>query len=174
MTAPSDRPGGEHARQGVIPGAVERALAGFEVGLYAAVGALLGVAAVLVLAGAVGGLYSDVSHRRGAVSIGVTILDRVLLALIVAELVYTLRLVLRTHQVVAEPFLVIGLIAVVRRILVVTAQLETLSISGRALTNNLLELGLLSVLTLALAVALYLVRRTDRFQPAEPATQPRS
>ena len=37
-----------------------------------------------------------------------TVLDRVLLALIVAELVYTLRYVLRTHQIAVEPFLYIG------------------------------------------------------------------
>jgi hypothetical protein len=33
---------------------------------------------------------------------------------------------------------------------------------GRALTNELLELGLLGVLTLALAVAVYLVRRSGQ------------
>lgn len=139
-----------------------RLLAGFEIALYIAVGVLLAVAAVLVLGGAVSGLASGVSHRQPAVTIGVTILDRVLLALIVAELVYTLRLVLRTHEVTAEPFLVIGLIAVVRRILIVTAQLETLPTAGSALRNELLQLGLLSVLTFALAGAIFLVRRSDR------------
>ena len=145
-----------------LPHRTVRLLAGFEVILYAAVWLLLAVAAVFVLGGAVSGLVSDVSNRVSAVDIGVTILDRVLLALIVAELVYTVRLVLRTHEVTVEPFLVIGLIAVVRRILIITAQLETLNISGRALTNSLLELGLLSVLTFALAGAISLIRRSSR------------
>jgi hypothetical protein len=50
---------------------------------------------------------------------------------------------------------------VVRRTLIVTAELERQAPGGRALTNQLLELGLLGVLTLALSVAIYLVRRAD-------------
>jgi len=98
----------------------------------------------------------------GAALIAVIVLDRILLTLIVAELVYTLRFVLRTHEIVVEPFLYIGLIAVVRRILIVTAGFERTSLSGRALTNLLLELGLLGLLVPALAAAIFLVRRADR------------
>ena len=131
----------------------------FEVLLYGAVGILLATAAVLVLIGTVHELSEAISSGAGAVQTGVTVLDRVLLTLIIAELVYTLRFVLRTHEIVVEPFLFIGLIAVVRRILIVTAQFERLPPAGRALTNLLLELGLLGFLALALAVALALVRR---------------
>jgi hypothetical protein len=48
---------------------------------------------------------------------------------------------------------------VVRRILIVTAQFERPPAAGRALTNLLLELGLLGFLALALAISLALVRR---------------
>src|SRR5581483_1629353 len=135
------------------------ALAGFEVALYAAVGLLLVAAAALVLVGTVHGLVHGISARQGAVGLAVTVLDRILLTLIIAELVYTLRFVLRTHEIAVEPFLFIGLIAVVRRILIVTAQFERPPSGGRALTNLLLELGLLGFLTLALALAVFLVRR---------------
>lgn len=134
----------------------------FEVVLYVAVSLLLAAAAVLVLTGTVSGIVHAVDQGRGAVEIAVLVLDRVLLTLIVAELVYTLRLVLRTHEIVVEPFLYIGLIAVVRRILIVTAEFERTSLSGRALTNLLLELGLLSLLVPALAAAIFLVRRAGR------------
>lgn len=127
--------------------------------LYGAVAILLAAAAVLVLVGTVHELAEAISSGAGAVQTGVTVLDRVLLTLIIAELVYTLRFVLRTHEIVVEPFLFIGLIAVVRRILIVTAQFERLPAAGRALTNLLLELGVLGFLALALAVALALVRR---------------
>ncbi|SRR5579871_1185770 len=130
----------------------------FEEALYAAVGILLAVAAVLVLVGTVHELVHAISTSAGAVSTAVTILDRILLTLIIAELVYTLRFVLRTHEIVAEPFLFIGLIAVVRRILIVTAQFEHPAASGRGLTNLLLELGLLGFLVLALSIALALIR----------------
>ena len=131
----------------------------FEELLYAAVGVLLAAAAVLVLVGTVHELAHGISSEAGAITTAVTVLDRILLTLIIAELVYTLRFVLRTHEIVVEPFLVIGLIAVVRRILIVTAQFERPPAAGRALTNLLLELGLLGFLALALAVALALVRR---------------
>lgn len=136
-----------------------RALAGFEVLLYAAVGLLLAAAAVLVLVGTVNGLVDGIARRHGAVGLGVTVLDRILLTLIIAELVYTLRFVLRTHEIAVEPFLFIGLIAVVRRILIVTAQFERPPAGGRALTNLLFELGLLGFLALALSLAVFLVRR---------------
>jgi hypothetical protein len=41
--------------------------------------------------------------------------DRVLLVLILAEIVYTVVLSLRAHQLVAQPFFVVGLIAVIRK-----------------------------------------------------------
>jgi uncharacterized membrane protein (DUF373 family) len=135
-------------------------LVGFELVLYVAVGAFLAVASILILVGTVHELYHAVSARLGGVDTGVIVLDRVLLLLIIAELVYTLRFVLRTHEIVVEPFLYIGLIAVVRRILIVTAQFERPSAGGRALTNLLLELGLLGFLALAVATALFLIRRS--------------
>jgi uncharacterized membrane protein (DUF373 family) len=134
-------------------------LVGFEVLLYAAVSLLLAAAAVLVLIGTVHELVNGISAGRGAVDTAVNVLDRVLLTLIIAELVYTLRFVLRTHEIAVEPFLFIGLIAVVRRILIVTAQFERPPSGGRALTNLLLELGLLGFLALALSLAVYFVRR---------------
>jgi uncharacterized membrane protein (DUF373 family) len=134
-------------------------LLGFESLLYAAVGLLLATAAVFVLVGTVHEIAHAISTNAGAVNTAVTVLDRVLLTLIIAELLYTLRFVLRTHEIVVEPFLFIGLIAVVRRILIVTAQFERLPSGGRPLTNFLLELGLLGFLAIALAVAVKLVRQ---------------
>ena len=149
-TAPGEPP---RRRPGLLDG-----LVGFELLLYGAVAVLLAVAAVLVLVGTVHELANAISAGKGAVDTGVTVLDRILLTLIIAELVYTLRFVLRTHEIAVEPFLFIGMIAVVRRILIVTAQFERLPAGGRPLTNLLLELGLLGFLALALAVAVWLVR----------------
>jgi uncharacterized membrane protein (DUF373 family) len=144
----------EHHRPGLLAG-----LVGFEALLYGAVAVLLAAAAVFVLVGTVHEIVHAISRNAGAVDTGVSILDRVLLTLIIAELVYTLRFVLRTHEIAVEPFLYIGLIAVVRRILIVTAQFEGSPTGGRALTNLLLELGLLGFLALALAGAVWLLRR---------------
>ena len=139
-----------------------RGLGSFENVLYASVGVLLAAAGILVLVGTVSGLVRELHAGAGSVDVAVLVLDRVLLALIVGELLYTLRFVVRTHEIAVEPFLYIGLIAVVRRILIVTAQLERGAPAGRALTNILLEFGILGLLVPALALAVFLVSRSRR------------
>ena len=146
--------------------AIGEGLVSFELVLYTSVGLLLGVAGVLILAGTVSGLVHGLHRRESAVDVAVLVLDRVLLALIVGELLYTLRFVVRTHEIAVEPFLYIGLIAVVRRILIVTAQFERSPHAGRALTNTLLEFGLLGLSVPALAAAVYLVRKSAALSPA--------
>jgi uncharacterized membrane protein (DUF373 family) len=64
------------------------------------------------------------------------LLDRVLLVLILVEIVHTVVLSLRAHRLVAQPFIVVGLIAVIRRILVVLTPGSRTSVSAP-------ELGLL-------------------------------
>lgn len=146
--------------------AVGEGLVSFELVLYSAVGLLLGVAGILILVGSISGLVRSVGDGKGAVDIGILVLDRVLLALIVGELLYTLRFVVRTHEIAVEPFLFIGIIAVVRRILIVTAQFERSPNTGHALTNTLLEFGMLGLLVPALGLAVFLVRRPRIAPPA--------
>jgi uncharacterized membrane protein (DUF373 family) len=144
------------------PDWIARGLGSFELLLYLSIAVLLAIAAGFVVVGTVTGLFHELDRDTSAVDIAVLVLDRVLLALIVGELLYTLRFVLRTHELAVAPFLYIGLIAVVRRILIVTAQLEQGQVTGRALTNLLLELGVLGLLGPALASAVFLVRRSRR------------
>ena len=113
------------------------------------------------------GSYGRSTTDLRPIDVAVLVLDRVLLALIVGELLYTLRFVVRTHEIAVEPFLYIGLIAVVRRILIVTAQLERGAPAGRALTNVLLEFGVLGLLVPALASAVFLVRRSRPCRPPD-------
>jgi uncharacterized membrane protein (DUF373 family) len=166
MSEPPDRAGSEPR----FTTGVRTALAWIEEALYIIVGVLLLAAAVLVVVGTISGLITSIRAHQSAVNIGVVLLDRILLTLIVAELLHTLRFVVLRGEIVVEPFLFVGLIAVVRRILIVTAELERQAPGGRALTNQLLELGLLAVLALALAVAIYLVRQSGPpgYDPAQP------
>ena len=87
------------------------------------------------------------------------VLDRVLLAFIFVELIDTVRVTLRERGIfIAEPFLLVGLIAVVRRILLLTAALEQTT-STEEFQNMLLELGVMTGLVIVLTIALYLTRR---------------
>ncbi len=155
------------------PQVTQRLLDLLETVIYIAVGVFLTVSAGFLLVGTVNDLRHAVANGTNAVNIGVLVLDRILLLLIVAELVYTLALVVHTHELSAEPFLLIGLIAVVRRTLILTASIESFPSAGRGLTNLLLQLGALSLLAIALAVAVYLVRRSGGADsPAAPASPP--
>ena len=92
------------------------------------------------------------------------ILDRVLLITIFVELLITIEVIVRERELVAEPFILIGLVAVVRRILLVTAEAgQSLQDTERFL-NLITELGVLTALVISLSAALYVARRTVRRQ----------
>lgn len=137
-----------------------RNLIGFvETTLYVIVGVLLVAAGGIILWDTLTGFVEGLQARETTGELGLRVLDRVLLLLIVAELLFTLQLVIARGEIATEPFLFIGIIAVVRRVVVVTAEVEHLPQEGRALTNFLLELGLLALLVVAFGIAIYLIRR---------------
>ncbi len=96
--------------------------------------------------------------EKGPLETALVVLDRVLLIFIFAELLNTIGVTIRESEIVAEPFILIGLIAVVRRILAVTVDIEQ-SLGTPKFDDLILELGVLTVLVLALAAALYFTRR---------------
>ena len=131
-----------------------------ETGLYVVVGGLLLVAGLLILYDTGVGFLVGLRVNESGAGLGLRILDRILLLLIIAELLYTLRVIIDRGEISAEPFLFIGIIAVVRRVVVITAETEALTENGRVLTNFLLELGILALLVIAFGVAIYLIRRS--------------
>jgi uncharacterized membrane protein (DUF373 family) len=100
----------------------------------------------------------------------VDLLDRILLILMIVEILYTVQISFREHALLPEPFLIIGIIAVTRRILVVTAELAKFVQSGEGpLRGAMLELGLLSVMMLILVISLALLRRRGESVSLEKA-----
>jgi len=132
-------------------------LHGLEITLDIALAGVLVIAIALIGADTVGLVANGINE--GGIDSALLILDRVLLVFIIAELLYTLRLSLARTQLILEPFLIIGLVAVVRRVLVVTAQAERILSEGGNLEPILWELGVLAGLIISLAVALSLARR---------------
>jgi uncharacterized membrane protein (DUF373 family) len=135
---------------------LQRAITLAESGIYLVVGALLVVAAAFTTIGTVKDVIEG-SGSRPVTDTGVFVLERVLLIFIIAELLYTLRLLDFGGRILVEPFLLIGLIAVVRRILVITAEVEGKQ-GGHQITDFLVEIGVLGGLVLALAGAIFLLR----------------
>lgn len=87
-------------------------------------------------------------------------LDRALLVLMVVEILYTVQVSFREHVLVPEPFLLVALIASVRRIIVLTAELGELARrGGDAFRGAMIETALVAGVILALAGALVILRK---------------
>jgi uncharacterized membrane protein (DUF373 family) len=100
----------------------------------------------------------------------VSLLDRVLLILLVVELLYTVQVSFREHALMPEPFLLVGLIAGIRRVLLLTAELAHVHEQSEAVFRHfIVELLTLTVLIVALVISLVLVRKRSGMAPAERA-----
>ena len=132
--------------------------------IYIVVAALLLVGAAFTLVGTVRDLIEG-SKSRAVSDTGVFVMERVLLLFIIAELLYTLRLIDFGGRILVEPFLFIGLIAVVRRILVITAEAE--GQQGHGAHDFVIQIAALGGLALVLALSIFLLRRGPA-PPAEP------
>jgi len=87
--------------------------------------ALVILAAILLVSGIadfVHVLLSTGISDKSVVAAATTLLDEVLLVLILVEVVHTVVLSLRSHRLVAQPFIIVGLVAVIRKILFVLSE----------------------------------------------------
>jgi uncharacterized membrane protein (DUF373 family) len=76
---------------------------------------LIVLAATLAVSGVVS--FAEDVQKHTVATAAINLLDRVLLVLILVEIVHTVVLSLRAHRLAAQPFIVVGLVAVIRRIL---------------------------------------------------------
>ena len=126
--------------------------------VYLGLGVLLTVCAGALLIS--GGVDLVRSLAAGRLPGDITdILDRILLVLLVVEILYTVQVSFREHTLLPEPFLVVGLIAAIRRVLVLTAEFKDILEKGQVeFRNAKVELGHLTLLDVALVVSLVLLR----------------
>ena len=83
------------------------------------------------------------------------------------EIVYTVAISLEAHALVAEPFLIIGAIAAIRRMLVITAtSTKDEHTAPEVFRNTLLELGLLALIVVTMALSIYTLRRAENLKTA--------
>ena len=117
---------------------------------------LLGVVLIVLAATlAVSGVVSFIAdvQKEPVGTAAINLLDRVLLVLILVEIVHTVVLSLRAHRLAAQPFIIVGLVAVIRRIPFV------LSSEVRIDTT---ELGLLILMLLAFVASFLAVSWFER------------
>ena len=138
-----------------------------EVGIYILLGTLLAMAAILGVAGAFSLVAGALRNWTGTEAI-FELIDRLLLVLMLLEILHTLRISIRSHALVVEPFLVVGLIASIRRILVLGMQAEALTkkenwdAGGAPLFRaSMIEFGVLSLVIAVLVGAIFFLRKSS-------------
>ncbi len=136
-----------------------------EMAIYSALAVLLSLTILAALASACKLLLDSVIHWTVATQT-LRVLNELLIVLMLAEILHTVRISIRSHVLVTEPFLVVGLIASIRRILVISLEMATLgkelvwtSDSTQVFRASMIELGLLSLLVLVLVLSITLLRR---------------
>jgi uncharacterized membrane protein (DUF373 family) len=154
----SDVAGALHTRDPVFRSIVP-VLVRLEHALFVAVSALLWVCAILTLASTVPLVWQMALGDWTTAALTATshVLDRILAVLIFAELAYTVSVPLRGKMLTAEPFLIVGLMAVVRRILVLTMS-GVPGYEGVGAQGSPLESVVLTALCLALVIGIAILR----------------
>jgi uncharacterized membrane protein (DUF373 family) len=136
-----------------------RAFAIVEDVVYLGLGILLSGCAIALLVSSGMMFVQDLMARSLTMNV-VPLLDRLLLILLVIELLYTVRVSFREHGIIPEPFVLVGLIAAIRRVLVLTAEFAQLKDQTADVFQHLIiELAVLTFLILALVASLVMLRK---------------
>src|ERR1700730_11341001 len=89
--------------------------------LSVGIGVFLSLAAFLALTGAATLAWEGAVEWPQIRSL-FGIVDRLLFVLMLVEILHTVRASIQSHELMSEPFLIVGMIATIRRILVVTLE----------------------------------------------------
>jgi hypothetical protein len=137
-----------------------------ETAVYLVLGVLLSAAAFLAIAGSLHLFANGIRDLNGTAAI-FELIDRLLLVLMLVELLHTVRISIRSHTLVIEPFLIIGLIAIIRRTLVLTLQSEGFTQDTHWTADvqshfhaSVIEAGILALLIAVLVASIHVIRKT--------------
>jgi hypothetical protein len=141
----------------------------FETIAYIVLGLLLAVTIVLGITGTGTAVFKAAFGPNNETILVFTV-DRMLFVLMVVEILRTVRDSFRSGTLVSEPFLIVGLIASIRRVLVITLESSQVNRQGgwtpasQSLFNSsMLELAVLGALILIMVVSIFLLRYSRRF-----------
>lgn len=132
--------------------------------VYVGIAILLTITAVALLvlaARSLVPLFGD-----DASNVALDVLDTLLLIFIVVELLFAVRVTVAKRELVAEPFLLAGIIASIKEIIVLSVKAAEQIGMGAVFRDQMWEIGVLGVLVLFLGLTAFLLRRKER-EPGE-------
>ena len=128
--------------------------------IYVFTALLLVAGAVIVLSQAVYRLATDSPH--GVTKAIQATLNSLLIVFILVELLSAVRAAIDEHLLVAEPFLLVGILAAIKEMVVIA----TFRLDEGKVSDAMLKIGVLGAIVIALAVATLVLRRRER-EPRE-------
>lgn len=135
---------------------------------YIVLGLMLAVAILIAIGTAGQALFGAVAEF-GRVEHLIVAIDRLLFVLMIVEILHTVRESFRSGSLVAEPFLVVGLIASIRRILSITLQSSHVTEGGKwtpehqaYLQSTMIELVILGGLILVMVASICFLKYSRR------------
>ena len=158
MTEPGEQPP-LHVRLG------NRALVVVEDVIYVSIATLLAIGAGVLVVRAGSVLWKGATSSESDPFIET--LDAILLVFIFVELLYAVRITLKERQIVAEPFLIAGILVCIKEIVVLAVKAPTDYLDkGPEFARAMVEVGLLGALVLVLAGTTVLLRTKEK-EPEE-------
>ena len=142
----------------------DAALEAAEKVVYLGIAALLVVASVVLLAVAAKDL-AEVLNDFNTNPV-VDALDTLLLLFIVVELLSAIRITMAKRELVAEPFLLVGIIASIKEIVVLSVKAAESIGEGQIFKDQLWQIAVLGVVVLLLGVTAWMLRIKER-EPQE-------
>ena len=134
-----------------------------EQGVYIAIAVMLVLALLLALAGSTSLLWEGVKDAI------FHIIDRLLFVLMMVEILHTVHASVRTGTLVCEPFLIVGLIACIRRVLVITLETSQITqpekwdpVKLPLFQSSMIELSVLAVLIAVLVGSIRLTHPIEK------------
>ncbi|HEX2042953.1 MAG TPA: phosphate-starvation-inducible PsiE family protein [Acidimicrobiales bacterium] len=147
-------------RQGHIAAGTTQGLHIAEDMIYALTALLLAGGALIILGVTVYHFATDVS--KGVEKAIEATLNSLLIVFILVELLAAVRQAIDEHKLVAEPFLLVGILAAIKEMVVVS----TFRIESQKTSDAVLKIGILAAVVIGLAVATLVLRRKTR-EPEE-------
>lgn len=135
----------------------DRVLGVIEDAIYWAIAIMLAVGSVALLVSQFNTMLR--LRETPANTVMLEILDGLLLIFIFVELLYAVRTSLRSHEIAVEPFLIVGMLAGIKEIVVLSVEAATLLDKGPNFARAVVEIAVLGAVVLILAVAAFILRR---------------
>ncbi len=131
-----------------------------ELMIYVAVSVCLVVGAAVLVVDTARTYAAHVAD--GALVASTELLSALLLVFVFVELLGATRVVIRERRLIAEPFLLVGIIAAIKEIVVVAGAEDVKSGGDESFRNGMIEIGVLAGVILVLSIAALLLRRRER------------